>query len=147
MNRTLLLILLIVGTTCFGEDEAPETSWIDSDEMVSCNPVELKSSDTLQVRLGLGHGRELAVYRHEENIWLFLVVGSPPPDMVSLMPPQEFESVSSIKISPTATGYRWDSEGGNEAVFSKPGKYTLYVSENLESEEGGYKCELTVKNH
>jgi hypothetical protein len=147
MNRALLLILLIVGTTCFGEDEAPETIWVDSDKMVSCSPVELKPSDTLQVRLGLGHGKELAVYRHEENIWLFLVVGSPPSDMVSLMSPQEFESVSSIKISPTTTGYRWDSEGGNEAVFSKLGKYTLYVSENLESEEGGYKCELTVKNH
>ena len=67
--------------------------------------------------------------------------------MISLMSPLEFEDVNAIEITPVTTGFRWDSEGGNETIFSKPGKYTLYVSTNLESEDGGYRCELVVKNH
>ena len=129
------------------ESEAPDRIWLESDKVVSCIPRELNLGESLQVNLGEHHGKELALYRHEENLWLFLVVGSPPSEMISLMSPKEFEGVNAIEITPATTGYRWDSKGGNEAIFSKPGKYTLYVSANLESEEGGYKCELFVKNH
>ncbi len=115
--------------------------------MVSCVPRELNLGESLQVKFGEHHGKELAVYRHEENLWLFLVVGTQPSEMISLMSPLEFEGVNAIEITPVTTGYRWDSKGGNEAIFSTPGKYTLYVSSNLESEEGGYKCELIVENH
>lgn len=148
MNRTLAFIVLMISLTAFADEpEVPETIWIQSDKVVSCHPSELKPSDTLQVKLGKWHGKELGVYRHDENLWLFMVVGSPPSEMVSLMTPKEFESANSFEITPSTTGYRWDSKGGNEKVFSKPGNYTLYVSQNLESEEGGYKCELIVKNH
>ena len=67
--------------------------------------------------------------------------------MTSLMSPLEFEGVNAIEITPVTTGYRWESKGDNEAILSKPGQYTLYVSTNLESEDGGYKCEFIVKNH
>jgi hypothetical protein len=32
--------------------------------------------------------------------------------------------------------------GDNSRVFTKPGRYTVYSSENLESEEPGYRCEI-----
>ena len=53
------------------ESEAPETIWIESDKMVSCVPRELNLGESLQVKLGEHHSKELAVYRHEENLWLF----------------------------------------------------------------------------
>ncbi|WP_445427381.1 hypothetical protein [Alishewanella sp. HL-SH05] len=147
MNRALLIILLLFSIACFSEDEAPETIWIASDNVVSCNPKDLNLGDTLQIKLGGRHGKELAVARDDEGVWLFLIVGLPPLGMDSLMSHQEFEKVNSIEITARTTGYRWDVKGGNEVIFSKPGKYTLYISENLESEDGGYKCEVTVKNH
>lgn len=147
MIRTLLLIFALFNIAVSAKAlEAKETVWLESENVVSCVPKELVIGDALQVKLGAQHGKELAIYRHSENIWLFLVVGSQPPDMVSIMSPLEFKAAKSLEIAHSTTGYRWDSKGGNEAIFSKPGKYTLYVSENLESEEGGYKCELIIKN-
>jgi hypothetical protein len=137
MNRVLFLVFAILCMQVIAEEpEAPETIWLESDKMVSCVPRNLNLGESLQVKLGEHHGKELAVYRHEENLWLFLVVGSPPSEMTFLMSPFEFEGVNAIEITPETTGYRWDSKGGNEAIFSKPGKYTLYVSSNLESEDG-----------
>ncbi|MCH7421018.1 hypothetical protein HT094_01990 [Shewanella sp. ZOR0012] len=148
MNRILFFIFALLSSHGIAEEsEAPETIWLESDEMVSCIPRELGRDDVLRVNLSEHHGKELALYRHDENLWLFLVVGSPPSTMKSLMSSPQFESAKKIEISPTTTGYRWDNKSANETIFSKPGKYTLYVSENLESEDGGYKCELFVKGH
>ncbi|WP_226705018.1 hypothetical protein [Microbulbifer elongatus] len=148
MNRALFIALAFSFQVSATEDpEILETVWHKSESELSCSSTELNPSETLQVKLGGHHGSELAVYRHDDNLWLFMVVGSPPTGMVSLMSPQEFEGAKSFVISPKTTGYRWDSVGANEVIFSKPGKYTLYVSENLESELGGYKCDLVVKNH
>ena len=148
MNRVLLFIFAFISLHGNAEEsEAPEAIWIESDDMLSCTPRMLSRGDVLRVNLSGHHGKELALYRHDENLWLFLVVGAPPSTMKSLMSSEQFESAKEIEIAPTTTGYRWDNKGGNKTIFSKPGKYTLYVSENLESEEGGYKCELFVKNH
>ncbi len=148
MNRVLFFIFAVLSSHGIAEEsEVPATIWLESDAMVSCTPRELGDDDVLLVNLSGNHGKELALYRHDENLWLFLVVGSPPSTMKSLMSSQQFESAKEIEIAPTTTGYRWDNKGGNETIFSKPGKYTLYVSEDLESEVGGYKCELFVKNH
>jgi len=148
MSRVLFFIFVFISSHGIAEEsEAPEAIWIESDEMVSCTPCMLSRGDVLRVNLSGHHGKELALYRHDENLWLFLVVGSPQATMKSLMFSQQFARAKAIEIASTTTGYRWDNKGGNETIFSKPGKYTLYVSENLESEEGGYKCELFVKNH
>lgn len=148
MNRVLFVIFALMSMQGIAEEsKAPETTWLESDKMVSCIPSELNLGESLQVKFGEQHGKELAVYRHEDNLWFFLVVGSPPSEMISLMSALEFEGVNAIEITPVTTGYRWDSKGGNEAIFSKSGKYTLYVGANLESEDGGYKCELTVNSH
>ena len=148
MNRVLFLAFAFsFQVSATEEPEVPETIWYESKAAVSCTPKELNPSETLRVKLVGHHGSELAVYRYDENLWLFMVVGSPPTSMVSLMSPQELEVAKSFEITPKTTGYRWDSMGGNEVIFSRPGKYTLHVSEALESELGGYKCELVVKNH
>jgi hypothetical protein len=87
----------------------------------------LKKGEILNISLGPNHGKELAIRRHSDDVWYFLVVGSPPADMVSLMTPSEFSIAKSIKIGPKTTGYKWTCEGGNEISFSEPGMYTIYV--------------------
>ena len=148
MNRILLVIVLFlnVGVLQASEVELP-TIWLEDDSVLKCSPREIQKGQALSVTLGENHGRELSIYRESENLHLFLVVGSPPINMNSLMTPNEFEQVRELIIQPSTTGFRWDVAGGNEAVFSKTGDYTVYVSENLESEYGGYICRVSVVNH
>lgn len=65
--------------------------------------------------------------------------------MKSLMSPEEFAKAKEITIPAGTTGYRWDVKGGNEALFTVPGTYTIFVSETLESEVGGYTCKIKVR--
>jgi hypothetical protein len=142
MFRDLLITLLISASLA----EAEEV-WLEDPNVLSCSPNVLTIGKKLEIKLGPNHGKELAATRHSENLPFFLVVQSPPIEMVSLMSREEFEEAKKVTITSQTIGFRWDVKGGNEAVFSQPGLYTLYVSEVLESEIGGYKCSITVKNH
>ena len=64
--------------------------------------------------------------------------------MESLMSPTELKATSSITLKSKTKGFRWDSKGYNEQIFKYPGKYIIYNSDILESEMGGYKCEIEV---
>ena len=124
----------------------PETIYIRNESKISCFPTSIEIGESVLVKLGVGHGKELAVRRIGEDVSLFLVVGNAPSEMDSLMSPGEFELLEEFVILPETTGFRWELNGKNEPVFSKPGHYEIYVSESLESETGGYYCEVTVSN-
>lgn len=117
--------------------------WKEDRKVLACSPAKLGPSDTLVLTLGQKHGRELAITRHADNIWFFLVVGLPPPDMKSLMSPDEFAQARRVTFKTTDTAYAWVNDRGNERVFTVPGKYTVHTSDVLESELGGYKCTVT----
>jgi hypothetical protein len=117
--------------------------WKEDRKVLACSPTKLGPSDTLVLTLGPKHGRELAITRHVDNIPFFLVVSSPPADMKSLMSPDEFAKARRVTFKTTDAGYAWVKDRGNERVFTMPGKYTVRVSEVLESERGGYSCTIT----
>jgi hypothetical protein len=56
------------------------------------------------------------------------------------MTPEAFEKARRVVIPADAVG---DYRDKTARVFPKPGKYTVYTSENLESEEPGYRCGIT----
>ena len=63
--------------------------------------------------------------------------------MKSLMSRQAFAEARQLIIPADTIGYHWDDKTGNgvgERIFSKPGRYIVYTSDNLESEDPGYKC-------
>lgn len=117
--------------------------WKEDRKVLACSPTTLGPSDTLVLTLGPKHGRELAITRHVDDIRFFLVVSQPPADMKSLMSPDEFSKARRVTFKTTDTGYAWVKGRGNERVFTMPGKYTVLVSEVLESEHGGYSCTVT----
>lgn len=117
--------------------------WKEDRKVLACSPTNLGPSDTLVLTLGRKHGFELAITRRADNIPFFLVVSAPPTDMKSLMSPDEFAKARRVTFKTTNTGYAWVKDGGNERVFTAPGKYTVSVSEVLESERGGYICTVT----
>jgi orotidine 5'-phosphate decarboxylase subfamily 1 len=80
--------------------------------------------------------KELAIYREADSTWLFLVVDSAPKEMKSLMSTSQLKATSLVSLTPETMGFRWEANGFNEILFTVPGKYTLYNSDNLESEMG-----------
>jgi hypothetical protein len=132
------LAAAVFASGLFGAD-----IWKENRKVLACSPSKLGPSDTLVLTLGPKHGRELAITRHMDNIPFFLVVSQPPADMKSVMSPDEFAKARRVTFKTTATGYAWVKDRGNERVFTTPGKYTIRVSEVLESERGGYRCTVT----
>lgn len=55
------------------------------------------------------------------------------------MSPDEFALATKAEV-PSSFKSRASADGTLELIFSRPGSYVAYVSENLESEEGGYVC-------
>ena len=55
------------------------------------------------------------------------------------MAPEDF-SVATRVVIPASFKARSSAEGPLEPILSRPGAYEAYVSDNLESEDGGYVC-------
>ncbi|GAA5003159.1 hypothetical protein GCM10025793_08830 [Lysobacter lycopersici] len=103
----------------------------------------VKVGNSLNLVLAAGHGRELAVRRVFDNAWFFLVVSGSNPDEPQLMPVDAFAASRSVAIPATVISVP-SGKTSPERVFSGPGKYEVYVSDNLESEIGGFMCTVQV---
>ena len=139
MNR---LCATVIAAVLAGGAYASDI-WKQNQKVLGCSPTILTATDTLVLTLGPKHGRELAIRRHSDGVWFFLVVGDAPPDMKSLMSRDDFSKARRISFKTTETGYAWVKGRGNERVFTVPGKYSVHVSDALESERGGHSCTVT----
>jgi hypothetical protein len=110
-----------------------------SDSALACSPSVAKVGSALNLRLATGHGRELAVRRLADNAWFFLVVSGSSPGEPQLMSVDTFSAARSVTVPATVISIP-SGKQSPERVFSEPGKYEVYVSDNLESEVGGFMC-------
>jgi len=115
--------------------------------VLDCSPKHLKLGGTLRLQLAPDHGRELAIRRNSDNAWFYLVVESPPPDMKQFMPVEAFRIASHVDIPATARAVEWESGHDAQPIFASAGSYDLFVSENMESDAGGFKCTVHVSAH
>jgi hypothetical protein len=139
------LALLVAGSSSSLATGYEPAVWVSDDRALACAPKVLRSGGTLSLTLGDQHGRELAIYRLADKAWYFLVVGSPDSAWPQLMTREQFAIAKHVDISATLRAGRADVDGPIEPVFSKSGSYDLYVSRNLESEQGGYRCRIKFK--
>jgi hypothetical protein len=108
-------------------------------KLFDCSPKVLRAGQSLTLTLSGAHGRHLAVERQGDPAWYYLVIGAPVPGTTLFMTPDAFKKARRVVIPATVVA---DYRGKDARVFSKPGKYTLYTSDNLESEDPGYICEI-----
>lgn len=114
--------------------------WQDDAKVFSC-PAKTSIGATITLIKSVQAGQELAITA-PDGTYYFLVVGMPDAGMKSLMTPEELDAKTSITLDTRSlSGY---SGKGNGQVFKTAGTYTLYLSDNLESEDGGYKCSIRV---
>ena len=118
-------------------------TFVFAGDVLKCTSRALKGTQPLTLTLGPRHGRELAIQRVSDGIWYDLVLDNPPSPMKSLMSPDAFAAARQLVISKDTIGYWWNKKTGKGTggrIFTKPGRYIVYTSENMESEDGGYKC-------
>jgi len=136
---------LVAAAMLIASDGSGSDLWKNDPNVLLCSPTRLGANDTLVLTLGPKHGRELAIRRHSDGVWFFLVVQSAPLDMKTLMSRQDFAKARRVSLKVTDTGYAWVKGRGNEQVFTVRGKYSVHVSEVLESERGGHTCTVTYE--
>jgi hypothetical protein len=143
MSRIIAVLLFAFALPCHSQSE---TVWLTNKRMLSCSPSRLHGAGVLTLNLGPRHGRELGVRRHSDDTWYFLVVGYPPEKSKTLMAPEIFETKRKIEIPASSITTDWVT-GEDAPIFSSSGKYSFYVSDNLESETGGYMCTVEYRRH
>ena len=118
-----------------------------SDSALSCEPDTLFRGDTLRLEMATPHGGQLAVI-DPDGTYFFLIYQRPMPEKPSLMPADEFVGRELLLI-PTAetTAAPWVSgRERNELVFTRPGRYTVLLADNLETDAPRYplyRCGVT----
>jgi hypothetical protein len=138
-------IILCLGLSLFsfGVLAGESAVFSVSSSALSCTPPLISAGSHLKLKLAAGHGRELAVRRLADNAWFFLVVSDSSPSEPQLMPVDVFAASRNVAIPATVISIP-TGKTSPERVFSGLGKYEVYVSENLESEIGGFKCTVQV---
>jgi hypothetical protein len=137
--KSIFLAVLLISSQADANDSYQPSIWSSNQRVLACSPEILQTSQALVLALGPGHGRELAIRRVSDNSWYFLVVDLPLEGELQLMTPDDFALATRVEIPTSFTG-RTSVDGPLGRIFSRPGAYEAYVSDNLESEEGGYVC-------
>lgn len=120
--------------------DAEDGQYSFAKQFLDCSPKILKGDQALTLTLGPGHGSELAIRRLKGEVWYYLVVRGQDDEIKPLMTSEEYASARSVIIPAATRAYKSGGSGIIERIFSKPGRYIVYSSDNLESEDGGYIC-------
>ena len=137
MKLLVALAFLLAGQAADHDGYQP-AEWIVDPRILSCPSSTLSATDKIDLDLGPHHGEELAIRRVSDDTWHFLVVGSPDEAWPQLMSPAEFAKARQVRIP--ATFQVRSANGSLVPVLYRSGQYEAYVSDNLESEVGGYVC-------
>jgi hypothetical protein len=148
MNKILALVTLFTFFSLSAEEsEAPETVYFSDDSEFMCIPEKAKFGDKIVLTKTNSNLSELAVFREGSDTSHFIIVGSPPDGMTNLIAPNELATKNELTLNTVMlTGLEWKTGAKQELIFSKSGKYTFYISPNLESEIGGYKCVVNYQH-
>lgn len=136
--------ILLLGMTALAQADQFSAKFVVFPKALDCSPKILRPGQSLTLTLDASgaHGRELAIERKGVERWFFLVLASPYPAPARLMTPDAFEKATRVVIPADVMA---DYEGKSARVFTQPGRYTVYTSENLQSEEPGYRCEIEFR--
>ncbi|CAN7562960.1 hypothetical protein LJR143_003924 [Pseudoxanthomonas sp. LjRoot143] len=136
--RSIFLASLLATGPAVGDGYEPAV-WLSNSNVLACSPNTLRAPHPLILTLGPGHGSELAIRRVSDNTWYFLVGHMPPDGEPQLTTPEKLALANSIEV-PTSFRGRASEADALAPIFNRSGAYEAYLSDNLESEEGGYVC-------
>ena len=115
---------------------------------LTCSPDTIGLRDTLTLRMQTPHGGYLAVVRPDRTNYFVIdpYINSRHSLKYSLIPAEQFQQMAVLRL-PTdvsAPPRVYGRDSTLERVFSKPGKYTIEVGDNLESDYSNRVTQCTV---
>jgi TPR repeat protein len=134
-----------------GDDYNPH---IEDRSVMDCGTTPLRPGGSITVKLGADRHEkwgtqlgELAVWRVEgpEPVSFLLVYGDPSHAASMLMTWQSLVRASEISVPANLSAVGWDHMQSKRPVFTQAGRYTLYLTEAIESGAGGYVCEIEYR--
>jgi hypothetical protein len=127
---------------------------------LACSPDTIRPGDTLNIRMSTPHGNELSVVREAVGVGLsdfersrdrtYYRVIDPligrPRLRYSLIPAEQFREMALLRlpVDVTAPPMIYGRDSTLEPVFSRPGKYTIKVGENMASDYSNRVTQCTV---
>jgi hypothetical protein len=118
---------------------------------LTCEPAELRTGDTLTLRLTLPHGRSLHVLSPDRTPFIVIFHGEGQPDRAqrrSLVPPDSFARMTQLTLDTRTTraGAWVFGRDTNETLFRAPGTYRMIVGDDLETDGPSYaECLVTFR--
>ena len=137
----LVLALGILSSTACIASDSVETPWTHADKVFSCAVHASEHKQVVRLNKRPSSGGELGVETPDGDFFFMVPVDAATTGMPNL-DAEEFSRMTSLDLDPDSligTSSRHESRA---KVFARPGKYTFYLSDNLESEEGGYTCDV-----
>lgn len=138
-------ILFLILLSSF-DSEAPETIYVEDREVFSCGIEYKDGNQYLWLSKSNNNFDELAILKPGESTSHFLIVGSPPQKMKSLMEKRAFAAGSMFEFPVLEIeGLQWKSDSKSEKIFTAEGEYEFSISTSLESDAGGFTCSVKYK--
>ena len=123
---------------------ANDGDWRQDPEMLLCEPRELTLGQELTLRLGKQHPSELAITRDADGKYFFLVSKSDALTSPQLMTAPAFKTTRDVVLPGRLQAITGTYGERPTVVFDRVGTYRVLLSNALESEEGGFFCEVKV---
>jgi hypothetical protein len=135
---TFLLFSIAIGIPAQVTAQRP---W----QLLSCDPKQVRSGDTLILRFRMPHPEELAI-RAPGNGWYFLVFEPDPSTPRPIVDKASFAKMREMRL-PVATAKGIPCAAGKnnpEVIFQRPGTYEVILTAALESEDvvPTYRCKV-----
>lgn len=116
---------------------------------LTCVPRTLRANDTLTLRMETPHGDYLTANQPDGSLFFIVYPRFDDPSRkFSLMPSEVFKTTASLRLPANFRAVPWHyGRDSAETFFSRPGKYVLWVGENLESDINRHavKCEVVFQ--
>jgi len=139
MARTAAAAAALAGLVTVAAPAMADDDWQNDPKVLACAPHTLKAGGTVTLLLGPNHGAEMAVRRTGTRDWYFVVTG----DDKGAKAAQAFKAARRFTLNEATLGA--GDSGRRERIFSRPGRYTVYISDKLESEAGGNICTIEYR--
>jgi hypothetical protein len=117
-----------------------------SESRFTCIPGTLGRNDTLTLRMRTPHGDYLTATQPDGSLFFIVYPRLDDPSRkFSLIPSEQFRKIAVLRLAANFRAIPWKyGRDTTEAFFSRPGKYVLWVGENLESDINHHavKCDV-----
>ena len=157
-SLTLFLIIFLAGVKGSAQEEQrlfsilePGSRNVNLNEKITCSPRKLYRGDTLVITMSIPHGGDLAIMGPDRS-FSFIVYYQP--DKNSKQQPlirrEKFETMAQLKLATDQIReMMWaEDEKPNRLIFTKTGWYEVWLSANLETDDGTpvAKCRVYYVN-